>query len=418
VRIWTSSSGRRRVFGHDDTDHGPLLRAAFRGAGRRSRAGPSARTSLGRCRRRQPTSSPAPVALARPGAEQDDRQAREAGEGADGLGEGEPVHAGHLDVGDHEVGCEPPRLAVEAVGGATCDRRRRDARHGRVRPHRGRPRLAPLLGACRSSCSAQGERARPGAGASRSGPTPTSSRGRSSRRTCSRPSPSSSEGRTQEGPVIRVVVAERLADRPRAARPDPHRPDPRSRSSGQRGTVSRRSPLTQRLRPDLVTMDVHMPRLDGLAATREIMITAADADRHRPPGATGCSRSGRRWTPSASGRSTCWRSRPTGLAPSSRGGAAAGLGRQGGWPRSRSSAKWRQARDDPAGAPGPGARPPPRGARRSWRSPRRPGGPAALQSPARRPAPGFATPIVVVHTSPPAFSRASRPGWAASRRSA
>src|SRR3954463_1911348 len=32
--------------------------------------------------------------------------------------------------------------------------------------------------------------------------------------------------------------------------------------------------MTQRLRPDLVTMDLHMPRLDGLAATKEIMITA------------------------------------------------------------------------------------------------------------------------------------------------
>jgi two-component system chemotaxis response regulator CheB len=32
--------------------------------------------------------------------------------------------------------------------------------------------------------------------------------------------------------------------------------------------------LTQRLRPQVVTMDLHMPRLDGLGATKEIMITA------------------------------------------------------------------------------------------------------------------------------------------------
>ena len=32
--------------------------------------------------------------------------------------------------------------------------------------------------------------------------------------------------------------------------------------------------LTQKLRPDVITMDLHMPKMDGFAATKEIMITA------------------------------------------------------------------------------------------------------------------------------------------------
>jgi len=38
--------------------------------------------------------------------------------------------------------------------------------------------------------------------------------------------------------------------------------------------------LTQRLKPSLVTMDLHMPRMDGFAATKEIMVHRADANRH------------------------------------------------------------------------------------------------------------------------------------------
>jgi two-component system, chemotaxis family, protein-glutamate methylesterase/glutaminase len=50
--------------------------------------------------------------------------------------------------------------------------------------------------------------------------------------------------------------------------------DPEIRVVGEAHDGVEAVEATSRLRPDLVTMDLHMPRLDGLAATREIMITA------------------------------------------------------------------------------------------------------------------------------------------------
>jgi two-component system chemotaxis response regulator CheB len=73
--------------------------------------------------------------------------------------------------------------------------------------------------------------------------------------------------------VIRVLVAEdsatarELLVRILAA-------DPEIQVVGEAVDGIQAVELTQRLHPDLVTMDIHMPRLDGLAATKEIMITA------------------------------------------------------------------------------------------------------------------------------------------------
>jgi two-component system chemotaxis response regulator CheB len=49
--------------------------------------------------------------------------------------------------------------------------------------------------------------------------------------------------------------------------------DPEIRVIGEASDGAEAVAATQRLRPDLVTMDIHMPRLDGMEATREIMIT-------------------------------------------------------------------------------------------------------------------------------------------------
>lgn len=73
--------------------------------------------------------------------------------------------------------------------------------------------------------------------------------------------------------MIRVLVAE---DSPTARELIVRilEADPEIRVVGEAADGVEAVALTRTLRPDLVTMDIHMPRLDGLAATKEIMITA------------------------------------------------------------------------------------------------------------------------------------------------
>jgi two-component system chemotaxis response regulator CheB len=73
--------------------------------------------------------------------------------------------------------------------------------------------------------------------------------------------------------VIRVLVAEDSATA-RALLVQILAADPEIQVVGEAVDGIQAVEMTQRLRPDLVTMDIHMPRLDGLAATKEIMITA------------------------------------------------------------------------------------------------------------------------------------------------
>ena len=73
--------------------------------------------------------------------------------------------------------------------------------------------------------------------------------------------------------MIRVLVAEDSATA-RALLVQILAADPEIQVVGEAVDGIEAVEMTQRLRPDLVTMDIHMPRLDGLAATKEIMITA------------------------------------------------------------------------------------------------------------------------------------------------
>lgn len=72
--------------------------------------------------------------------------------------------------------------------------------------------------------------------------------------------------------MIRVLVAE---DSPtaRALLVQILNSDPEIRVVGEARNGVEAVEMTRRIRPDLVTMDVHMPQMDGLEATREIMAT-------------------------------------------------------------------------------------------------------------------------------------------------
>jgi two-component system, chemotaxis family, protein-glutamate methylesterase/glutaminase len=73
--------------------------------------------------------------------------------------------------------------------------------------------------------------------------------------------------------MITVLVADDSAT-DRALLAEILRADPELRVVGEARDGVEAVALTQRLRPRVVTMDLQMPNLDGLAATKEIMITA------------------------------------------------------------------------------------------------------------------------------------------------
>jgi two-component system chemotaxis response regulator CheB len=73
--------------------------------------------------------------------------------------------------------------------------------------------------------------------------------------------------------MIRIVIAEDSLTT-RALLHEILSSDPEIQVIGQAKDGLEAVALTQQLHPDLVTMDIHMPHMDGLAATKEIMITA------------------------------------------------------------------------------------------------------------------------------------------------
>jgi two-component system chemotaxis response regulator CheB len=73
--------------------------------------------------------------------------------------------------------------------------------------------------------------------------------------------------------MLRVLVADDSATS-RALLVGILRSDPGLQVVGEARDGAEAVALTQQLRPDVITMDLRMPRLDGFAATKEIMITA------------------------------------------------------------------------------------------------------------------------------------------------
>ena len=72
-------------------------------------------------------------------------------------------------------------------------------------------------------------------------------------------------------PKIRVLVVEDFADRAQAAGARSSAPIPTSRWSARPRTASSAIELCQQLRPDVITMDMMLPVMSGLAATEYIM---------------------------------------------------------------------------------------------------------------------------------------------------
>src|SRR5260370_1019579 len=73
--------------------------------------------------------------------------------------------------------------------------------------------------------------------------------------------------------MIRVLVVDDSATA-RSLLVEILRSDPEIQVVGEAKDGQEGVEMTQRLRPQLVTMDIRMPRMDGFAATKEIMITA------------------------------------------------------------------------------------------------------------------------------------------------